>query len=80
MIIYQYNKNVKSAYKITNIMFRSKYSLANLPSLETVSDCWMNQVLMKKILYNKGYMISIEHVYTEKFKNCDFSVYTFDSY
>ena len=34
----------------------------------------MNQVFMRKLLYNKGYMIRIEHVYTETCKNCDFSV------
>ena len=45
--IYQYDKNVKSAHKITNIMFRSKCPSENLPSLETVSDCWMNQVFIK---------------------------------
>ena len=65
--IYQYDKNVESAYKTTNIMFLSRYPSANLPSLETVSDCWMNHVFMRKLLYNKGYVISIEHVYTEFF-------------
>ena len=63
-----------NAYEITNIKFRSRYPSANLPSLEIVSDCWMNQVFMIKLLYNKGYMIRIEHVYTETCKNCDFSV------
>ena len=38
-VIYQYDKNIKRAYEITNIMFRSRYPSANLPSLETVSDC-----------------------------------------
>ena len=37
--IYRYDKNIMSAYEITNIMFRSRYPSANLPSLETVSDC-----------------------------------------
>ena len=55
-----------------HIMFRSRYSSANLPSLDIVSDCWMNQVFIRKLLYNKGYMISIEHVYTEICKNYDF--------
>ena len=68
-----------NAYEITNIMFRSRYQSANLSSLETVYDCWMNQVFMRKLLYNKGYMIRIEHVYTETCKNCDFSVTTFDT-
>ena len=63
-----------NAYEITNIKFRSRYPSANLPSLEIVSDCWMNQVFMIKLLYNKGYMIRIEHVYTETCKKCDFSV------
>ena len=78
-VIYQYDKNVKSAYEITNIMFRSRYPSENLPSLETVSDCWMNQFFMRKLLYNKYSMISIEHIYTEICKNCDFSVPTFDT-
>ena len=68
-----------NAYEITNIKFRSRYPSANLPSLEIVSECWMNQVFMIKLLYNKGYMINIEHVYTEICKNCDFSVPTFDT-
>ena len=36
--IYQYDKNVKSAYKTTNIMFYSRYSSAKIPSYERVSD------------------------------------------
>ena len=66
--IYQYDKNVRSAYEIINIMFRSRYLSANLLSLETVSDCWMNQVFMITLLYNKGFTISIEHVYTESYQ------------
>ena len=46
--IYQQDKNVKSAYKIPNIMFCSRYPSANLPSLEIVSNYWMNQVFMRK--------------------------------
>ena len=76
--IYQYDKNVKSAYKTTNIMFHSRYSSAKIPSFETVSNGWMNQVFLRKLLYNKGYMISIKHVYTEICKNCDFPVSSFD--
>ena len=57
-------------------MIRSRYSSVNLPSLEIVSDCWMNQVSIRKLLYYKSYMISIEHVYIEICKNCDFSVPT----
>ena len=45
--IYQYDKHVKNAYKTSNILFLSKYPSENLPSLETVSDCWMNQVFIK---------------------------------
>ena len=63
--------------KITNIMFRSRYPSANLPSLERVSDCWINQDFMRKLLYNKDYMISIEHIYTYTCKNYVFSVPTF---
>ena len=37
--IYQYDKNVKSAHKITNIIFCSRCPSKQLPSLETVSDC-----------------------------------------
>ena len=48
--IYQQDKYVKSAYKITNIMFHSRYPSANLPSLEIVSNYWMNQVFMRKLL------------------------------
>ena len=29
--IYQYDKSIMSAYEITNVMFRSRYSSANLP-------------------------------------------------
>ena len=36
--IYQYDKNVKIAYKTTNIMFHSRYPSVKIPSLETVSD------------------------------------------
>ena len=76
--IYQYDKNVKSAYKTTNIMFLSRYPSAKVPSFETVSDGWKNQVFLRKLLYNKCYMISIEHVYTEICKNCDFPAPSFD--
>ena len=75
--IYQYDKNIMSAYEITNIMFHSRYPSANLPSLERVSDCWINQDFMRKLLYNKDYMISIEHIYTDTCKNCVFFVPTF---
>ena len=76
--IYQYDKNVKSAYKTTNIMFYSRYSSAKIPSYETVSDGCMNQIFLRKLLYNKGYMISIEHIYTEICKNYDFPALSFD--
>ena len=66
-----------SAYDITNIMLRSRYPSANSPSLETEAEYWMNHVFMRKLLYNKGYMISIKYVYSETCKNCDFSVPTF---
>ena len=66
-----------SAYDITNIMFRSRCPSTNLPSLETIYDCWMNQVYMRKLLYDKGYMISIKHDYSETCKNCDFAIPTF---
>ena len=58
-------------------MLRSRYPPENLPSLERVSDCWMNQFFMRKLLYNKGYMISIKHVYSETCKNYYFAVPTF---
>ena len=59
-------------------MFLSRYPSAKVPSFETVSDGWMNQVCIRKSLYNKGYMIGIEHVYLEVCKNCDFPVPSFD--
>ena len=46
MDIYQYDINIMNAYEITNIMFCSRYPSANLPSWETVSDCWMNQIVL----------------------------------
>ena len=76
--IYQYDKNVKYAYKTTNMMFHSRYLSAKIPSFETVSNGWMNQVFLRKLLYNKGYMISIEHVYTEICKSCDFLAPSYD--
>ena len=59
-------------------MFLSRYPSEKVPPFETFSDGWMNQVFLRKLLYNKGYMISIEHVYTEICKNCDFPVPSFD--
>ena len=32
----------------------------------------MNQVFLRNLLCNKGYVITIEHVYREICKNCDF--------
>ena len=34
--------------------------------------------LLKKILFNKGYVISVEHVYREICKSCDFPAPSFD--
>ena len=76
--IYQYDKNVMYADKTTNMIFHSRYPLAKIPSFESVSDGWMNQVFLRKLLYNKGYVISIEHVYREICKYCDFPAPSFD--
>ena len=58
-VIYQYDKNMMHAYKTTNLIFHSRYPLAKIPSFETVSDGWMNQVLLGKLFFNKDYVISI---------------------
>ena len=60
------------------MIFLSRYPSAKISSFKTVSDRWMNQVFLRKLLYNKDYMISIEHVYTEICKKCDFPVPSFD--
>ena len=59
-------------------MFLSRYPSEKVPSFEIVSDGWKNQVFLRKLLYNKCYMISIEHVYTEICKHCDFLAPYFD--
>ena len=77
-VIYQYDKNMMHAYKTTNLIFHSRYPLAKKTSFETVSDGWMNQVFLTKLLFNKGYVISVENVYREICKSCDFPAPSFD--
>ena len=38
----------------------------------------MNQVFLRKLLFNKGYVISIEHVYREIYKHYNFPAPSFD--
>ena len=77
-VIHQYNKNVLQAYNTTNLIFKSRYPFAKNPTIEKVSESWMNQVFLRKILFNKGLLISIKHVYKETCNNCDFTAPSFD--
>ena len=61
------------AYNTTNLIFKSRYPLAKNPTIEKVSETWMNQVFLRKILFNKGILISIKHVYRETCNNFDFT-------
>ena len=38
----------------------------------------MNQVFLRTLLFNKGILISIKHVYREIYNNCDFPTPSFD--
>ena len=77
-VIYQYNKNVLHAYNTTNLIFKSRYPLAKYPIIEKVSESWMNQVFLNKILFNQGLLISIKHVYKETCNSCDLTVPSFE--
>ena len=77
-VIYQYNKNVMLVYNTTNLIFKSRYPLAKNPTIEKVSETWVNQVFLRKILFNTGILISIKHVYRETCDNCDFTASSFD--
>ena len=70
-VIYQYNKNVLHAYNTTNLIFISRYPLAKYSTIENISESWMNQIFLRKVLFNKGILISIKHVYKETCNSCE---------
>ena len=66
--IIQLENNIIGAYDCTTIMFKSRYPTADYPSLEKVSNCWINQVFMRELKSNKTNMKNIKDVYNE---TCD---------
>ena len=66
--IIQLENNIIGAYECTTIMFQSRYPTADFPSLEKVSNCWINQVFMRELKSNKTNMKNIKDVYNE---TCD---------
>ena len=77
-VIYQYNKKVLQAYNTINLIFKSRHPLAKYPTIEKVSESWMNQVFLRKISFNKGLLISIKHVFKETCNSCDFTAPSFE--
>ena len=77
-VIYQYNKNVLNAYDTTNLIFKTRYRFAKCPSLQKVSRSWMNQFFLRKILSNKGLLISISHISKETCNICHFAAPSFE--
>ena len=61
-VIYQYNKNVLHAYNTTNLIFKSRHPLAKYPTIEKVSESWMNQVFFKKNI--------IQERFIDKYQTC----------
>ena len=65
---------IHGAHECTTIMFQSRYPTADFPSLEKVSNCWINQVFMRKLKSNKTKMKNIKDIYNE---TCDDFKYIF---
>ena len=67
-----------NAYDTTNLIFKTRYPFAKCPSLQKVSRSWMIQFFLRKMLSNKGLLISIRHVYKETCNICDFAAPSFE--
>ena len=76
--IIQFENNITGAYEVTTIMFKSRYPTADFPSLDNVSNCWMNQVFLRKLLSNKSNMKNIKNVYKESCEKFNYVVPTFE--
>ena len=76
--IIHFENNITGAYEVTTIMFKSRYPTADFPSLDNVSNCWMNQVFLRKLLSNKSNMKNIKNVYKESCEKFNYVVPTFE--
>ena len=73
----QSDNNVLSAYDITDLMFKSRFSKLTIPTIEFATNHWTKQITLRKCLCIKKHLKLDKKAHNQTCDICDWKVLSF---